>query len=61
MALVKNLIGLEHPSVVGLKYFFMSPNHLFFVQSADRVGIHTPNIIEAFLRQSTPPSYSQVV
>jgi serine/threonine protein kinase len=39
----------------------MGPNHLFFVQSADRVGIQTPNIIEFFISSGKPPSYSSIV
>ena len=33
MIIVKNLIGLDHPMIVGLKYFSMSQNHFFYVES----------------------------
>lgn len=31
MSFIKSLIGLRHPNIACLKFFFMSTNHLFFI------------------------------
>ena len=47
MATVKNLIPLSHPSLLNLKLFYMSANHLFFV-SVPVGGVIRKNLFESF-------------
>ena len=38
LSIVKTMVTLEHPSIVPLKYFFMSPNHFYFITNASNSG-----------------------
>lgn len=59
LAMIRNLITLEHPRIEYLKYFFMSHNHLFFVTTIpSKIGT---NIIDRFLlKKDETPKISHV-
>ena len=51
MAIVKTMVTLEHPSILPLKYFFMSPNHFYFITAAVNSGTVQQNLIESLLSE----------
>jgi hypothetical protein len=49
MAIIKSMVTLEHPSIASLKYFFMSPNHYFFLKKGNQSGSSPQGVCEALL------------
>ena len=63
MSIVRTMVTLDHPSIVPLKYFFMSPNHFYFITSATNSGTIQQNILESMLANqdtSKPLSHSLI-
>jgi DNA-directed RNA polymerase specialized sigma54-like protein len=63
MAIVKTMVTLEHPSIIPLKYFFMSPNQFYFITSASNSGTLEQNVFESLLANedcSKPLSHNSI-